>query len=114
MNAPCTFLSVTIHKIFGKKHIGEKLKCPVCGREIDTQASVEIPTSTTPINYEGASLLLRGTDLGGVAHADLVYKGGEYFLVFPSNVTCPFCKEIFCLDIWVSVLKQFLLEETKD
>jgi len=90
--------------------MGEKLKCPVCGREIDTQASVGIPTSTTPINYADASLLLRETHLGGVAHADLVYKDGNYFLVFPSNVTCPFCKEIFCLDIWIAVLKQFMFE----
>jgi hypothetical protein len=81
--------------------MGEKLKCPVCGREIDTQASVQISASMN-------------LDYSGITHADLVYKDGDYFLVLPANITCPFCKELFCLDIWVTVLKQFLLAETKD
>jgi hypothetical protein len=91
--------------------LGGKLRCPNCQREIDKQAEVQIPSSTTHLDYPSISMLIPPTDMVGVAHADLVYSDGNYFLVFPSIVTCPFCKEFFFLDIWLPTIKKYLVEE---
>ena len=78
-----------------------KVVCPNCQKEIDKQAEVEIPSSTISVDYELISILVPPTDMAGVTHGNLVFKDGKYFLVFESVVICPYCKEYFCLDIWL-------------
>jgi len=91
--------------------LGGKLRCPSCGKEIEEQAEIQIPSSTIPIDYEAISILIPPKDMSGVVHADLVYKDGDYFIVLPAIGKCPFCKEEFCLDIWLPTIKKFLIEE---
>jgi len=82
-----------------------KIVCPNCQKEIVEQAEVQIPSSTTPIDFEELfGVLTPPKDLAGVTHANLVFKDGKHYLVFEVVITCPHCKENFCLDIWLQAL----------
>lgn len=83
-----------------------KIVCPNCQKKIDTQAEVQIPNDTTPIDYEGVSVLLPAQDMSGVTNGNIVYKDGKYYLVFESIIICPNCKENFCFDIWLPTVDQ--------
>lgn len=86
----------------GKRY--SKVVCPNCQRGIDKQAEIEIPNSTTPVDYESISILIPPTGMTGVTHGNLVFKDGRYFLVFESVVICPYCKERFCLELCLPML----------
>jgi hypothetical protein len=81
-----------------------KILCPNCQKEIKKKAEVEIPSSTVPVDYESISILVPPSNQSGVTHGSLFFKDGKYFLVFESIVRCPYCKEIFCLDICLPAL----------
>ena len=81
-----------------------KVVCPNCQKEIKEQAEVQIPTDTTPIDLEAISMLLPSSEMSGITHGNLVFRNGQYYLVFESIIVCPYCKDNFCYDIWLPTL----------
>jgi quinolinate synthase len=75
----------------------EKIICPECGKEILSQADIELPTST--MEKTPSARITLEDEIWGTSPASLLYKDGEYFLILETLCVCPSCKKTFVLDI---------------